>query len=175
MGGEVKVEGGIKFVPSPLADKLDQTSLTPTKKKPIIVPAKTSNLDVDVVLNAKLKPADDGNNGNGNGYQLVEAEFKSYPQRWWLLTTVIILNLANYSHWVAFPSVTKMVAKYYDQSGETMDLIPTLSYGLGIPCCLLATYVVDRFGLKVGLHIGGNLTGIGKLVLTDNQIEAEQI
>ena len=33
--------------------------------------------------------------------------YRSYPERWWLLLTVVLLNLANYSHWVAFPSVTK--------------------------------------------------------------------
>ena len=44
-----------------------------------------------------------------------------------------------------------------------MDLIPTLSYGLGVPCCLLATYVVERHGLKNGLQIGGFLTGIGNM------------
>ena len=53
-------------------------------------------------------------------------------------------------------------SKYYNQSGDKMDLIPTLSYGLGVPCCLLATYVVERHGLKNGLQIGGFLTGIGK-------------
>lgn len=45
-----------------------------------------------------------------------------------------------------------------------MDLIPTLSYGLGVPCCILATLVVDKWGLVVGLHIGGSLTGIGGLL-----------
>ena len=48
-----------------------------------------------------------------------------------ILATVVILNLANYSHWVAFPSIAKNAAKHYDQSGERMDLIPTVSYGLG--------------------------------------------
>jgi len=89
-------------------------------------------------------------------------KYKVYPQRWWILATVVLLNLANYSHWVAFPSVAKTAAKHYDQDGEKMDLIPTVSYGLGVPCCLLATYVVERFGLRTGLHIGGLLTGIGK-------------
>jgi hypothetical protein len=42
-----------------------------------------------------------------------------------------------------------------------MDLIPTVSYGLGVPCCIIATYVVENYGLKTGLHIGGFLTGIG--------------
>ena len=46
-----------------------------------------------------------------------------------------------------------------------MDLIPTVSYGLGVPCCLLATYIVERYGLKVGLHIGGVLTGIGMSII----------
>ena len=91
----------------------------------------------------------------------LEEIYRSYPERWWLLVTVILLNLANYSHWVAFPSVTKIAAKYYDQDGNTMDLIPTLSYGLGVPCCLLATVIVDKLGLKIGLHIGGTLTGVG--------------
>ena len=57
----------------------------------------------------------------------------------------------------------KNAAKYYNQSGDKMDLIPTLSYGLGVPCCLLATYVVERHGLKNGLQIGGFLTGIGEI------------
>ena len=43
-----------------------------------------------------------------------------------------------------------------------MDLIPTVSYGLGVPCCLIATYIVENYGLKTGLHIGGSLTGVGK-------------
>lgn len=95
----------------------------------------------------------------------VSTQYRVYPQRWWILSTVVMLNLANYSHWVAFPSVAKTAAKHYDQDGETMDLIPTVSYGLGVPCCLLATYVVERWGLRAGLHIGGILTGIGKIFL----------
>jgi len=92
----------------------------------------------------------------------VKDAYKVYPDRWWLLVAVVLLNLANYSHWVAFPSVAKSGAKYYDQSGKSMDLIPTVSYGLGVPCCLIATYIVEKYGLKTGLHIGGFLTGIGK-------------
>ena len=54
-----------------------------------------------------------------------------------------------------------MTAKYYDQPGDSMDLIPTLSYGLGVPCCVVATLIVEKKGLKTGLHIGGFLTGAG--------------
>jgi len=93
-----------------------------------------------------------------------EEKYISYSQRWWILATVIILNIGNYSHWIAFPTVNKNVALHYDQSGEKMDIIPTVSYGLGIIFALVATYVVERFGLKAGLHIGGHLTGLGGLI-----------
>ena len=29
--------------------------------------------------------------------------------RWWILGTVVLLNLANYAHWIAFPAVAKKV------------------------------------------------------------------
>ena len=33
--------------------------------------------------------------------------------RWWLLGTVVLLNLANYAHWIAFPAVAKKVTKVF--------------------------------------------------------------
>ena len=32
--------------------------------------------------------------------------------------TVILLNLANYAHWIAFPAVAKKAAAYYDVTGK---------------------------------------------------------
>ena len=31
--------------------------------------------------------------------------------------TVILLNLANFAHWIAFPAIAKKAAAYYDVSG----------------------------------------------------------
>jgi hypothetical protein len=37
--------------------------------------------------------------------------------------TVILLNLANYAHWIAFPAVAKKAAAYYDVTGtETQKM-----------------------------------------------------
>ena len=60
--------------------------------------------------------------------------------------------------------VLQVAAEYYDQNGDAMDWIPTLSYGLGVPCGILATYVVERYGLKHGIQFGGALTGIGEFL-----------
>ena len=88
-------------------------------------------------------------------------QYRGYPERWWILIIVLLLNLANASHLVAFPSVARLAAKYYEQTDEMMELIPKISFGLGIPSYLLAIFVVERFGLRIGLHVGGYLTAIG--------------
>lgn len=90
------------------------------------------------------------------------AEIVLYSRRWWYLLAVILLNFANYGHWVAFASVTKMSAKYYDQQGDKVDLITLLSYIVGIPFCVFATYAIETYGLKLGMRIGAILTLIGK-------------
>ena len=53
------------------------------------------------------------------------------------------------------------VAAYYHQSGDTVDLIPTISSLIGVPCSILAAYFISRFGLKHGLYVGSIFTGVG--------------
>ena len=35
-------------------------------------------------------------------------EYRVYPERWWLLSAVLLLNVSNYAHWVAFPVAVKV-------------------------------------------------------------------
>ena len=88
-------------------------------------------------------------------------EYRVYRSRWVLLISVTLLNLANYSHWVAFASVAKVGAEYYGVTGPEVDLIPMISYGLCVPFCLLAVYIVERRGLRLGLTLGAWLTAVG--------------
>jgi len=99
-----------------------------------------------------------------NNEQQQKIEYKVYDERWWILGTVVLLNFANYAHWIAFPAVAKKAAAYYDVTGEELDLIPTVSYAAGVPTCLIATYIIESRGLKTGVKIGAYLTGIGGLL-----------
>ena len=90
-----------------------------------------------------------------------EEGHRLYRSRWLLLASVTLLNLANYSHWVSFASVAKQGAEYYQVTGPVVDLIPMISYGLCVPFCLLAVYIVERRGLRLGLTIGSWLTAVG--------------
>ncbi len=41
------------------------------------------------------------------------SSYKSYSQRWWLLASVALLNIANYAHWISFASVNSKAAVFY--------------------------------------------------------------
>ena len=53
-------------------------------------------------------------------------KYQVYSSRWILLLAVTLLNLANYSHWVAFASVAKKAAEYYQVSGPEVTWGSTL-------------------------------------------------
>ncbi len=66
-----------------------------------------------IIVKSSAPPSSQALLDNGAVFSISEklpekAVYHSYPERWWLLATVILLNLANYSHWVAFPAVTKV-------------------------------------------------------------------
>ena len=76
--------------------------------------------------------------------------------------TFVLLRFASYGHWIAFSSITKNVSKYYDMPGNKIDLITELSYFIAIPFGIASAYIVETWGLKYDLKIGGILTGVGK-------------
>ena len=43
-------------------------------------------------------------------------EYKSYPERWWLVASVALLNMANEAHWISFASVNSKAAVFYQVS-----------------------------------------------------------
>ena len=88
-------------------------------------------------------------------------DFVAYGQRWWILSTLMILIIANIAQMVAFTSVVGITTEHYGQSKQRMNYIPTLRTALGIPFCLVTMHVVENHGLKIALKVGGILTGIG--------------
>ena len=74
---------------------------------------------------------------------ITSSDYKLYPSRWILLISVTLLNLANYSHWVAFASVAKQGAEYYQVSG------PEVNCGLFIKIQGVQKFINRRQGGKI--------------------------
>ena len=43
----------------------------------------------------------------------VADEYRSYGQRWFILCSILLLNISNYAHWIAFASVQSKAAEFY--------------------------------------------------------------
>ena len=52
-----------------------------------------------------------------------QSSYKSYSQRWWLLASVALLNIANYAHWISFASVNSKAAVFYQVKTVFKSLI----------------------------------------------------
>ena len=102
------------------------------------------------------KSAQDGTK-QGNG----EIKYKMYPARWWVLWTSVGIQIFNYAHFAAYPSVQKNLSKYYNQDGDRMDWIITTTVILRGPLCILLALFGERFGLKRWLHVASVLAIAG--------------
>ncbi len=88
-------------------------------------------------------------------------QYRDYPSRWGVLATVFCLNLANNALWISFSSIATTAAEYYEKSVDDVDWLGTIGFIVGIPMCLISTWIVDRFGLRSAIFIGTILTFFG--------------
>ena len=71
------------------------------------------------------------------------SDYKVYQRRWFVLTTVALLNISTNALWMSYPSVANVVSEYFNKSINAVDLLGTISLYVGIPCCLLVTFIYD--------------------------------
>lgn len=90
--------------------------------------------------------------------------YRDYNARWGVLLTVFLLNIANNALWISFSAVSDLSAKYYQKSFSDIDWLGTIGFMVGIPTCLASTWICDRFGLRLAVHIGAILTALGGLM-----------
>ena len=72
--------------------------------------------------------------------------------------------MTNCAHWISYGAVNSKCAVFYQRSTEEITRIITVSYAIGVPFCLVATYVVTKCGLRTVVFTGGLLTFIGGLM-----------
>ena len=71
------------------------------------------------------------------------SDYKVYRRRWFVLTTVALLNISTNALWMSYPSVANVISEYFNKSINAVDLLGTISLYVGIPCCLLVTFIYD--------------------------------
>jgi MFS family permease len=80
-----------------------------------------------------------------------------YPYRWAVLGVFALLNVVLQVHWVAFAPITSEAAGFYGVEPLRIAFLAMLFLLVYLVVCLPASYVLDTFGLRVGIGVGAVL------------------
>jgi len=83
-----------------------------------------------------------------------------YKYRWVVLTVFSLINAVIQMQWLTFAPVAREARLFYDASAMQIDLLSMIFMGVFIIVCIPASFIIDKFGIRVGVGIGAMLTGV---------------
>lgn len=90
--------------------------------------------------------------------------FKIYPYRWVVLLAFMAVVIANQLLWITFAPITSNAVQFYGVSELGVGLLSLIFMIVYIFVSFPASWVIDTYGVRVGVGIGAALTGIFGLV-----------
>ncbi|XP_071947209.1 solute carrier family 49 member A3-like [Antedon mediterranea] len=93
-----------------------------------------------------------------------DTEYRVYKRRWFILAVLGILNFSNALSWLTFSPVSDHSANFYNVSPSKIDWLSTVYMIAAIPVGFLAIYLLDTFGLRLGIITGATLNFLGLAV-----------
>ncbi|MDH5372021.1 MAG: MFS transporter [Acidimicrobiia bacterium] len=83
-----------------------------------------------------------------------------YGYRWVVLGGFALLNALVQLNWIAFAPVTSDAASFYDVGELEIGLLSLVFMVVFIVISIPASYIIDTYGIRVGIGIGALLTGV---------------
>ena len=87
-------------------------------------------------------------------------KMKVYGYQWVVLFVFALINAIVQIHWVNFASITGEAAAFYGVTPMQIGLLSMSFMIMYIFLCIPASYMIDTYGLRIGVGIGAALTGI---------------
>ena len=87
-------------------------------------------------------------------------EMNVSPYRWVVLLATVPVVVATEMMWLTFSPIASIMEQEYGVSNFAVNMLATSYMIMFIICCIPASYVIDRYGFRASLIIGGLLTGI---------------
>ncbi|MBA3010912.1 MAG: MFS transporter [Proteobacteria bacterium] len=82
------------------------------------------------------------------------------PYRWVVLFVFALISAIIQIQWLTFASIAREARLFYQVSALQIDLLSLIFMGVFLVVCIPASYIIDTFGIRIGLGIGAVLTGI---------------
>jgi sugar phosphate permease len=89
-----------------------------------------------------------------------KATIKVYGYRWVVLLVFAIVNVIMQMHWVNFAPITSEAAAFYGVSPLKIGFLSMCFLIVYLFICIPASYIIDTYGIRIGIGIGVVLTGI---------------
>jgi cyanate permease len=87
-------------------------------------------------------------------------QFRVYPYRWIVLAVFLLVLTANNAMWITFAPITGLAAQFFGVSDLSVGFLSMIFMITFIVFSIPASWVIDTYGLKVGVGIGALLTGL---------------
>jgi MFS family permease len=93
-----------------------------------------------------------------------QSSFKVYGYRWVVLLAFMAIIAINQLLWITFAAITSEATKFYGVSELSIGVLSLSFMIVYIFISFPASWVIDTYGIRVGVGIGAALTGIFGLV-----------
>ena len=89
-----------------------------------------------------------------------QVRFRVYGYRWVVLLAFMLVTVVNQLLWITFAPITGNAAKFYGVSDLSIGLLSMVFMIVYIFVSFPASWVIDTYGIRVGVGIGAALTGV---------------
>lgn len=89
-----------------------------------------------------------------------EKSIKVYNYRWVVLAVFMLIIAANQLLWITFAPITADAAKFFGVSDLQIGLLSMCFMIVFIVFSIPASWIIDKYGIRVGVGIGALLTGL---------------
>lgn len=89
-----------------------------------------------------------------------KTEFKIYGYRWVMLVVYMFIVAMNQLLWITFAPITSQAVQYYGVSELWIGILSMSFMVVFILFSIPASWIIDTYGIRIGVGIGALLTGI---------------
>jgi sugar phosphate permease len=89
-----------------------------------------------------------------------KTEFKVYGYRWIILIVYMLIVAVNQLMWITFASITSEAALHYGVSDMKIGILSMCFMIVYIVVSIPASWIIDTYGIRIGVGIGVVLTGV---------------
>ena len=91
---------------------------------------------------------------------LEQISVRVYGYRWVVLLVVFAINLVIQMQWLTFAPIAREARLFYQATPLQIDFLSMLFMIVFLVMCMPASWVIDTYGLRIGMSVGALLTGV---------------